>query len=445
MRDCMFTTACRPWVAVCVFAVCATVWGLATRVTAGPRLDRECTGGVNLEDRRPPPAEALDGNDVAPGWLGGEPGQWRDRLAAKRSLFVIDWAAFTAEPEPLTLARALEEICAQAGNISFSDRVVEVLNGLQHLDRLAIYQEGALSLQGLDGARSLKDLAIHGCALDDKDIEPLGAMESLRALELWGCRRLTGRGLLTLRRAEKLARLTISGSSLTTGGLRSLMALTQLQGLAVVSVRDGDYAAGDTVVSYLDGHTALTTLRLDGNAVTDAGCVVLGDLQSLTSLRLESGSIGNRGLAELGALRRLRVLSLRNARIDHRGLQHLTGLRELHTLDLSGATGIDDAGMGAVRHLRNLRVLRLSKAAVSDEGVASLRSLPQLEELHLEYTKVTAAALRELSRFPRLKAVALFGTGVSSSDVGRALPGNGAAVIDWPDLGVEVGTDRSWD
>jgi hypothetical protein len=85
--------------------------------------------------------------------------------------------------------------------------------------------------------------------------------------------------------------------------------------------------------------------------------------------------------------------------------------------------------------MRSLIRLRLAGTKVGDEGLTDLCQLPNLESLSLEGTEVSGKGAILLGKLPKLKSVMLCGSRVGPRDVPITLPGNGALVGDWMDLG----------
>ena len=60
-------------------------------------------------------------------------------------------------------------------------------------------------------------------------------------------------------------------------------------------------------------------------------------------------------------------------------------------------TAVTDAGLGAIKELRELRYLNLFGAPVTDAGLSDLEALSSLEDVYLRETKVTEAGIAKLT------------------------------------------------
>jgi uncharacterized membrane protein len=89
---------------------------------------------------------------------------------------------------------------------------------------------------------------------------------------------------------------------------------------------------------------------------------------------------------------------------------------QLVTLDLS-ATKITDAAVADLTGAANLRLIRLAETSVTDAAIETLITLPSLESINLYGTKVTDAGVLKLAALPNLKRLYLWQTEVSESAI----------------------------
>jgi hypothetical protein len=144
----------------------------------------------------------------------------------------------------------------------------------------------------------------------------------------------------------------------------------------------------------------------------------------VTSVRLQGEQVDEAGLDHLAGLTGLKSLGLHNTRVSDAGLAHLAGLTGLEGLVLNGSP-VGDAGMGHLRGLRGLRSLYVRNTQVGDAGLKQLEGLTQLNSLYLANTLVSDAGLTHLERMQGLKQLWLRGTLVSeagAAQLRQALP-----------------------
>jgi Leucine Rich repeat len=130
--------------------------------------------------------------------------------------------------------------------------------------------------------------------------------------------------------------------------------------------------------NWRDYFSHVTSVKLDGAQVTDAGLVHLKGLTNLSCLQLRRTQITDAGLVHLKGLSNLSHLDIQINQVTDAGLVHLKGLSNLTDLAL-GVNPVTDAGMVQLKGLTKLIDLRLRATQVTDAGVDELkRSLPSL-------------------------------------------------------------------
>lgn len=151
----------------------------------------------------------------------------------------------------------------------------------------------------------------------------------------------------------------------------------------------------DQQLAILRGLNSVEKLEISGSKVTSQGVKHLAGLTKLYMLHLDGTQVGDDGLASLVRLHDLSVLSLDNTRVTDAGLAQLQQMPQLERLYLNG-TSITDAGLAHLAKLENLKELSLVETNVSDAGLVHLKGLKNLEMLKVHDTRVTQAGLNEL-------------------------------------------------
>ena len=211
--------------------------------------------------------------------------------------------------------------------------------------------------------------------------------------------RITDAGLVHLKALTSLKRFWLYGPQITDAGLEHLKGLTNLKRFLHCNTQITD--AG---LEHLKGLAKLTTLRhvtqvdlmflswicygeYSGKSVdpqvmgTDATLELLSFfppsiLAKLTSLRLTGPQITDAGLEHLKGLTgltNLTTLYLNNMQITDAGLEHLKGLTTLETLFLNN-THITDAGLVHLKGMTRLKLFMLNDTQVTDAGLSKLKA-----------------------------------------------------------------------
>jgi hypothetical protein len=110
-------------------------------------------------------------------------------------------------------------------------------------------------------------------------------------------------------------------------------------------------------------------------------------------------------LNDLQSLQLIERLVITGEQFSSASLQPLEGLRVV-SLSIEAA-GIGNGGLQHVRHVNNLRELRLWAPDINDAGLEFLARMTELESLDLEGTSVQGAGLVRLQELPRLSRVTL--------------------------------------
>ncbi len=157
-------------------------------------------------------------------------------------------------------------------------------------------------------------------------------------------------GLKVLRSFRRLKWLTLQDLKITDEGLAHIVGLN-LDRLSVVKI-----PITRTGLQHIAANTQLTSLYLNGAAISDDDLGYLSPLKSLTDIKLYMMPIADRGMKHLIA--------------NHPTLTRL----ELYNLE------VGDAGLKEIAQLRTLEGLSISGCRVTEAGVECLKSLKGLPE-----------------------------------------------------------------
>eukprot|EP00887_Chlorella_sp_A99_P001754 scaffold19.g1754.t1 len=232
----------------------------------------------------------------------------------------------------------------------------------------------------------------------------------LTQLDFSECQRLTAAGVARLGALPHLADLCLGWNlRLAEAALEGLLA----QGAAALTRLDLSFCAGlgDGAARALGHLPRLASLSLRKTKVSDQGLALLAASPSLSSLDLSYTCVSPAGAAHLAALPELRELRLADCpRAASPPAMHALATcaaRRLTSLDLSD-NWLDDGGLQALSHIRQLRSLALRACPrISDQGLEALTRLSALRSLSLERCQQlsSAAVARLRRRLPLLTEV----------------------------------------
>jgi uncharacterized protein (TIGR02996 family) len=209
--------------------------------------------------------------------------------------------------------------------------------------------------------KSLEHLDLAEMRLTDDDVRTLAPLKHLRTLIANGAT-ITNTGAKTLAKFTDLRELRLSARGLTAAGYQSLATLAKLE---VLELRKAD----DATVRHLAPLQRLRRLDLSGTKVTSRG---LEQFPLLTHLELDSTQLDDESFASIAALPRLRRLAVGCTRITGAAFEQLTGLRWLWCL-YARRTDIRDKHLAHLEGLRNLELVALWDTKVTQKGAKQLQ------------------------------------------------------------------------
>ena len=118
---------------------------------------------------------------------------------------------------------------------------------------------------------------------------------------------------------------------------------------------------------------------------------------NLEVLAVSGNQVTGTGLEHVKGLKSLRVLNLSKCAVTDDGLANLEKMTTLGVLALNGSK-VTNAGLVHLKSLPDLRVLNLIDCAVDDQGLEHLYGLEELRMLYVGGTKVTEAGPGEIQR-----------------------------------------------
>ena len=280
---------------------------------------------------------------------------------------------------------------------SCSDNFLKKLGALSKLQKLELrftdYStsgENKLN-ENLDGSglacfrnsSALEELSVVGLPLNDKLLEAVSEISSLKSLRISSSDEIALAKLTFINKLKNLEQLNLDWPRV--GMITFLGASDSLSHLKNLNLHDQNI--DDKQLSILKKFPSLEQLDLSNNKLTGKSLDILKGLKNLANLNLSHNPIGDAELLKHSLTnQRLKMLNLASTDIKGSSLSTLSNLPCLLTLDLSG---------------NNLE----------DEGLANLET-KSLEELSVNDTYITERGIANLDRRTALKYVSALNCGI---------------------------------
>ena len=175
----------------------------------------------------------------------------------------------------------------------------------------------------------------------------------------------------------------------------------------------------DDWLKRLAGQDRLRRLELSGTAVTSAGLAHLEGLKDLERLNLCLTAVDDRGFEHLAGLTKMRRMVVCSSKVTGTGFRHLGGMKQLESINLHSSPA-DDAGLEAIGRLTSLRRLEIVHTRVTDAGLKHLAGLVRLEQLHVHGRETTANALPFLGQLKELYQLDVYDRAASKETLEQA-------------------------
>jgi hypothetical protein len=328
------------------------------------------------------------------------------------SLHFSPWEVSRDRREPLS--DLLDGVPHQVRYVDFA-----LLDGIPDSALSGLHVDGAYVLgpdiRSLRRFANLKALLLDQCCLEPAAMKTLGELRTLEHLLIRPAQsargiRATGDNLAAINSLTSLRRLDLWGPGITGEGLEELKDLSHLAWLRLSGSRmDPDS------LRHLWQFRSLQMLEAEG-FVTDDALRYIGDSTGLNALNLSGSPLYGTGLGRLKHLLGLRVLRLSACEITNEGLETLPPLGIVH-LDLS-RTQIGVKGIRALRKLRWLGRLDLSGVPIDDACLEELSTRDKLRDLRLAHVRtITSQGVLQLVRLKNLRELDLRGASVTAEAI----------------------------
>lgn len=202
------------------------------------------------------------------------------------------------------------------------------------------------------------------------NLEPFGGLQGLPDKNIGGLLAMQGGPANQLEQIFKLA-------AERNQELEKLFNMAGMQDLDLQGALKGFQGFGKAgLLQGVQGFPGLPGVRPPGLKIEDPAPARSDDVDEVS---LTGDGIGDKDLLPLRGLTKLRVVTVSRTAITDAGLAHLAGLKGLRQLYLTG-TAVTDRGLEHLHGLTELRVLDLAKTRVTDAGVKRLQQvLPEVK------------------------------------------------------------------
>lgn len=283
------------------------------------------------------------------------------------------------EPRTLLRSRDLDAVVAAlavtpgagvAGEGQLTDEMLEALAGvdtIRTLDLSGCKHVTDAGIRHLQRLPALRHLDLSGTLVTDQGLQVIRELRALEHLSLaWT--RISDDGIGAVAACDRLAHLDVSGTAVRGGALRALEGNNALRHLHV--------ALDDDQCSWLAGLPAFVAAGEPDDSAAEYS--VFGVTGAPTHLSLR-GPFTDRGLAAIARLRGLYSLDIDDSRlpITRRGLEELTRVPYLSALRVDAK----DDWMPVVAGLPRLRYLAAQDTTAGDDGFVTLSRSSTLEYL----------------------------------------------------------------
>ncbi len=248
----------------------------------------------------------------------------------------------------------------------------------------------------------LRELMVNHVALDDDELADLANCTNLKAIEL-SQNGIDGSGMLHLAHLP-IERVALRGQTLTTDGLKSVLAFENLQDLEIFSTN-----LDANEVPNLSGLTSLKIIRLHRlqfNYREDGGLKCLEGCKPV-ELEISGSRINKRVFDAIGKLTSLKRLRVANSFVTDEGLESLASLTELEWLRLDQCQNLTEEALVSIAKLKKLTDVTLDGTMIRGNRLDAIATMPQLKRIELRGRDLDEEAVRQFESLSRESGILL--------------------------------------
>lgn len=229
------------------------------------------------------------------------------------------------------------------------------------------------------GKDAIRELKLPGSKVTDAGLKALPDLPALASLDLSGTQ-ITDEGLAPLANCQALETLSLSGTKITGRGLSEVAKNPNIRSLTV-----NNCSFDNSAFAAIGAMSQLEEVSFSQTVVPVDGCKFLAGLKNLKKINFHLAGVNDQGLGFFTGLKELQVLQLSECPVNGQGLLAMVkgdSTDKLETLVLY-ACPIGPRAGDAVKTMKNLRVLNISKTPLTDADLAVLRPLVNLRILYM--------------------------------------------------------------
>lgn len=282
-------------------------------------------------------------------------------------------------------------------------------------------------LRWLADVADLRGLCLSGCKLDEGAVESLGAMKSLRRLDMFRCKVAPG-GLRHIQGLENLEELDVSWVELSAEDVSTISRLARLTKLDVRHC-----SLGPGTIGRLGALRCLRELSVSFNMLSEDDLSKIGGIDELRKLKISRyHRMASESLKSMQGPKNLSELEIMGKDLNGDDMLGIMAMRSLEKLALIGCW-IEPGCLMRLHELENLRELRvlwtsfkfkLKKFTLCESDLLEVCRIKNLEKLLLhEHCKIKVGSLKHVGQMECLKELHVSSNRLSAEDlsgIGRA-------------------------
>ncbi len=270
-----------------------------------------------------------------------------------------------------------------------TDNSVLPLADLPDLQELLLSGTGVtdVSAELLSRIPTLRSATFSDTSVTGAGLQQMSRCTRLRSISLSGST-INDAAMQGLKEWPALKHIQVVRANITNESLQSLGAIRTLRGIDLWEAGRID----DEGVSHLRSLTDLESLHILNAPITDKTLRICSSWKSLKFLRFNSPQITDEGMAALQGLTSLERVGLSCSSIQN--LEVLAALPQLKTLELA-ETQISDASIEVLSRSPSIRSLSLQRTGLTDRSLEHLAALSTLRELTVG-PNISESAARKL-------------------------------------------------
>jgi len=274
----------------------------------------------------------------------------------------------------------LEELSLSTSGVN--DEGLAACKKFTNLKKLMLFQNPALVGSGFSCLADLRKLTYLYCPktnITDEHLKLLDGIETLETVWLYGCKKVSGRGLKYLTKSQGVSQLSLNYCKLIDSpDLEVVGKFKNLKNLYLGQTRirsDG--------IQHISGLEKLERLNIGENIWLDDSA-----FENFTAPSLKTIFLGS------------------NLRLTDKTLEHLAKMPDLEFVSVTATENLTGTGFAALAGSGKLKSIRVyDPAKLSLEGCAAIGKIHSLETLEFKGGRFSLSQFEQLAGMPNLKSL----------------------------------------